>query len=97
MRSRLSLVIPLGTALAVVTAPLAAQDPEVPGPSFKDVHSLHDIGSSTISPDGSTIAFTVRTTDWDENRYDTEIWLVRDGGEPFQLTRTPEGSSGGAE
>ena len=97
MRSRLSFLICLSLASGVLAAPLPAQEPEIPGPSFEDVLSLHDIGGSAISPDGGTIAFTVRTTDWDENRYDTEIWLVREGGEPFQLTRTADGSSGGAE
>ncbi|NIM49942.1 MAG: prolyl oligopeptidase family serine peptidase [Gemmatimonadales bacterium] len=65
----------------------------MPGPSFEDILSVKSVGSPAISPDGRTIAYTVRTTDWDENRYDTEIWLVRNGEEPFQLTRTKEGSS----
>jgi len=41
------------------------------------------------------IAFSVTTTDWENNRFDQEIWLVADGGEPFQLTRTEPGSSTG--
>jgi dipeptidyl aminopeptidase/acylaminoacyl peptidase len=73
--------------------PLCAQESEVPGPSFEDILSLHDIGTAVISPDGREIAYTVRATDWEENRYDTEIWLIREGNEPFQLTRTPDGSS----
>jgi len=41
------------------------------------------------------IAYTVRTTEWDENRYDQEIWLFREGEPPFQLTRTTDGTSTG--
>lgn len=67
---------------------------DVPGPGFEEVLSLRSIGSPAISPDGKSIAFSVRTVDWKENRYDGEIWLVRDGEKPFQLTRTKDGSSG---
>ena len=41
------------------------------------------------------IAFSVTTTDWEENRFDQEIWLVAGEDEPFQLTRTEPGSSTG--
>lgn len=41
--------------------------------------------------------YTVQTTDWNENRFDTEIWLSKNGGPPFQLTNTSKGSSSGAE
>ncbi|MEM1123148.1 MAG: S9 family peptidase, partial [Bacteroidota bacterium] len=39
------------------------------------------------------VAFTVSTTDWENNRFDTEIWLSKNGKTPFQLTRTKDGSS----
>jgi dipeptidyl aminopeptidase/acylaminoacyl peptidase len=72
------------------------QDPEtLPGPSFEDVLSLERVGSPRVSPDGRSIAYSLRTTDWENNRYDTEIWLAREGEEPFQLTRTQDGSSFG--
>lgn len=66
----------------------------IPGPSFEEVISIRSVGGPVISPDGRSIAFSVRTTDWKNNRYDSEIWLVRDGEKPFQLTRTKNGSSG---
>jgi len=67
--------------------------PQIPGPSFKDVLSLKSAGDPVISPNGKDILFTVTQPDWDKNRYDTEIWLSRDGGEPFQLTQTTDESS----
>jgi len=88
---RLTLVLLLLTATSITS--LHAQQPAVPGPSFEDIMDLRDIGGAVISADGNTIAYTVRTTDWDENGYDTEIWLVRLGAEPFQLTSTNKGSS----
>ena len=63
------------------------------GPDFKAVLSLPSVGDPRISPDGSAIAYTVREADWKKNRYDTEIWLARKGGDPFQLTRTKDESS----
>ena len=50
-------------------------------PSFEDVISLRQAGGIAISPDGRSVAYTIRTTDWKENRFDNEIWLSRDGGE----------------
>jgi len=65
----------------------------IPEPSFKQVLSLKSVGSPVISPDGKNIIFTVRSVDWKENKYDTEIWLASEGEEPYQLTRTKDGSS----
>lgn len=61
--------------------------------SFEQVLSLRSVGSPVISPDGKHIAYTVSSTDWKNNTYDTEIWLAREGETPFQLTRTEDGSS----
>jgi len=74
------------------TIPLWAQT-DIPGPSFEEVISLRSAGSPEISPDGRSIVFGIRTVDWKKNGYDSEIWLVRNGEEPFQLTRTVDGSS----
>ncbi len=78
---------------ARAATPQDVADP--PGPSFKEVLSLQSVGAPRIAPDGRMIAYTVRTTEWDENRYDQEIWLFREGEPPFQLTRTTDGSSTG--
>lgn len=62
-------------------------------PSFEEVISLRSIGGVTLSADGKHIAYTVQTTDWNENRFDTEIWLSKNGSSPFQLTNTAKNSS----
>ena len=55
------------------TAPLAL--PRVP-PTADQILSLKRAGSPEISPDGRWVAYTVRETNWDDNAYETEIWLA---------------------
>lgn len=61
--------------------------------SFEKWVSLKSTASPIISPDGKTIVYTVTSTDWAANSYDSEIWMYKEGGEPFQLTRTNKSSS----
>jgi dipeptidyl aminopeptidase/acylaminoacyl peptidase len=62
-------------------------------PTFEEVISLRSVGSVTISEDGKQIAYTVQTSDWNDNRFDTEIWISKNGEKPFQLTNTSKNSS----
>ena len=64
--------------------------------SFEKWISLKGVFAPLISPDGKTIVYTVGTTDWSSNNYDSELWMVREGQQPLQLTRTAKGSSFGA-
>src|SRR5258705_5872906 len=45
-------------------------------PTVDQILSLKRAGSPEISPDGRWVAYTVRETNWDENAYETEIWLA---------------------
>ena len=83
----------VATAFGLVVAVQAGALAQVPGPSFKDVINLQSVGSPAISPDGKAVAYTIRTTDWKDNRFDTEVWLWRQGAGSIQLTRSPKGSS----
>ncbi|MCJ7755681.1 MAG: S9 family peptidase, partial [Thermoanaerobaculales bacterium] len=71
--------------------PVAFSDPD-----FRAVLSLESAGDPKISPDGSTVVYTVRNADWDDNRFDSELWMARRGEEPFPLTRTEGESSSDA-
>jgi dipeptidyl aminopeptidase/acylaminoacyl peptidase len=62
-------------------------------PTFEEVISLRGINAVSLSADGKHIAYTVQATDWNENRFDTEIWLSKNGGKPFPLTNTSKNSS----
>ncbi len=91
-RLALAIVALASSSPAARPHPALAQD--LPGaPSFEDVLSLESVGEVALSPDGTTVAFTVRATDWKDNRYDTEIWIAPADGDPHPLTRTPGGSS----
>lgn len=96
---RYTLLPALAVSLLSTTAGVGAEETGSPaadlpeGPDFKDVLSLSGLGGAVIAPDGSAVAYTVTTTDWEENRYDTEVHLARRGDEPLQLTRTGEESS----
>jgi len=63
-------------------------------PTFEQVLSLKGPGSVQISPDGKHVLYTVSSTEWSENRYDSELWLSKNGGKPFPLTYNSGGSSG---
>jgi len=65
--------------------------------SFEKWISLKTVGSPIISPDGKTIVYTQNSTDWANNTYDTELWMIREGSEPIQLTRTAKSSSSMAD
>ena len=64
--------------------------------TFEQWISLKQAGGVQVSPDGKHLAYTVTSTNWSANNYDTEVWLSRDGGKPFQLTQTQNGSSNAA-
>ncbi len=81
----------------MISSLVLAQENTVPGPSFKDVLELKSASNPKMSPDGRSVLFSVRQVDWEENGYDSEIWLSRHGSKPFQLTRTQKGSSSSYE
>jgi dipeptidyl aminopeptidase/acylaminoacyl peptidase len=80
----------------IVTAmTLVAQQPSGAklAPSVDQILSLKRVGSPEISPDGRYVAYTVRDTNWDENAYETEIWLADTTlGTTFQLTNAKKSS-----
>ncbi len=71
-------------SIAVFVNTSLAQTPKTP--SFEDVISLRSVANSVISPDGKHVVFESQLVDWEENRYDTELWLSKDGEIPFQIT-----------
>ena len=75
------------------TALFAQKDASV---SFEKWISLKSYGGPIISPDGKIIVYSVSGTDWANNAYDNELWMVKDGEVPVQLTRTNKNSSGNA-
>ncbi len=58
-----------------------------------DVHRLVDVSDLAISPEGVWVAYSVETTDIDEDRYSSDLYMVSWGGETrVQLTHTEKHS-----
>ncbi len=86
----------LASLLIVVCAlPAPAAVPQSAHPfSIHDMVAMDRISDPQVSPDGTWIAFVVRTTDLEANRGRTNLWLVsRDGTDLRQLTSHPDSDS----
>ncbi|HLO81301.1 MAG TPA: S9 family peptidase [Chitinophagaceae bacterium] len=68
-----------------------------PSIRFENVVSLKQCNGAMISPSGKHVLFIINSTDWENNSYDAEIWLSKDGTEPYQLTNTAKGNSFAAD
>ena len=87
--------------VALTCAVPVAQERHVP--TFEQIIELKRPGTTAISPDGRYVAFTVNETNWDDNAYETEIFLVaatggelpahRSFSEGVQLTRAKKSST----
>jgi len=77
-------------SLALPAARPQAQTPS--GPSIDDLLNLKRVGGPAISPDGRQVAFTIRETNWDENAFETEIW-IGGSGPARQLTNAKKSST----
>src|SRR5580658_10835750 len=74
---------------ACVVFALSAQTPTI-----EQSLNLKSAGSPRISPDGRYVAYTVSETNWEENSFDTQIWMVMTAtGERYQLTHAKKSSS----
>ncbi len=62
-------------------------------PSIKETHSLLVPSNPQISPNGQHVVFQTRSVDWEANRFDTEIWISKNGAKPFPLTNSLSSSS----
>lgn len=61
--------------------------------SVEDLVRLNRVSDPVLSPDGKTVAFTVRETDMAANRGRTDLWsldLATKGAQPRRLTSHPE-------
>ncbi len=80
--------------LSAGTAPVAQTPPSVTAPTIDQLLELKRVGSPAISPDGRFVAYTVRETDWEDDAYETQIWVADvKTGEVRQLTRGDKSSS----
>jgi dipeptidyl aminopeptidase/acylaminoacyl peptidase len=83
-------LLALGCLLLIPTGPVSAQEV---GPPFESLLSVESVGNFAISPNGRGVVYEVRSTDWEGNRYHTDLWLAGGDTTPFRLTRSTKGSS----
>ncbi len=81
-------------ALGIVTAAARPGMQSSPGPAIDDIINLKRVGTPAISPNAQLVAYTIRETNWDENTYETEIWIGDAAtGQSRQVTNAKKSSS----
>jgi dipeptidyl aminopeptidase/acylaminoacyl peptidase len=73
MKNAVAFAVVVAASVANATAQSAASRT---APSVDQILSLKRVASPEISPDGRMVAYTVRETNWDDNAYETQIWLA---------------------
>jgi dipeptidyl aminopeptidase/acylaminoacyl peptidase len=88
--ARIALIF-VALASIVATAPSGATTV----PTIDQSISLKTVGGIHISPDGRWVVYEQQQTDWKENAYVTQLWLVdtTGSGKPLQLTRGKKSST----
>ena len=90
--SKFQLAVSIVGAVGLALSAAHAQSPS--GPSIDEVINLKRVGSPVISPNGQHVAYTIRETNWDENAYETEIWVADVAtGQSRQVTNGRKSSS----
>src|SRR5579871_1291584 len=73
---------------------LAALTLSAQTPTIEQSLNLKTAGSPRISPDGRYVAYTVSETNWEDNAFETQIWMEMPAtGERYQLTHAKKSSS----
>ena len=76
-------------ALLLIPVALAAQTP-----SIEQSLNFKTVSSPRISPDGRYIAYVVSEANWEDNSFQTQIWMAMTAtGERYQLTHAKKSSS----
>src|SRR5213593_4492330 len=82
-------------ALLLVSAFLAAAPAAAATPTLDESLSLMSVRNPQSSPDGRFVAYERQETDWKENAYPAQIFVVEvASGRAVQLTRGKKASSG---
>ncbi len=79
----------LGLGCLLAAGAAAGQPPRPFG--LDDLAKIREVSEPDLSPDGTQVAYTVRTTDLKEDRHETHVWMTSwDGGETVRLTTGKE-------
>ena len=79
--------------MALVLSPLSL-GAAAETPTIDQSLSLKSVSNPRISPDGRYVAYQVSETNWEENAFETEIWIaVVSTGDRYQLTNGKKSSN----
>jgi dipeptidyl aminopeptidase/acylaminoacyl peptidase len=88
-RDGMKILLTLTALIFLFSNSLVAQSKRAMIP--EDLFKIKLVEDPQISPDGKWIAFTVSEPILEEDRYNSDIWLISlRGGEPKQLTYSPK-------
>jgi dipeptidyl aminopeptidase/acylaminoacyl peptidase len=64
-------------------------------PTIDQNLNLHSAAGPQISPDGKHVAYEISKTNWEENAFETEVWVAHVAAphDPYQLTAGKKSSS----
>src|SRR5437762_10623139 len=80
------------TLLATLPSLILAQGKRVP--TVDDLLNLRSASSAQIAPAGAWVAYIVTETDWKNDNFVSQLWVVRsDGSDAHQLTRGEKSAS----
>ncbi len=83
----------LALLLASVLSPFAVAG-HAQTPTIEQSLDLKSVGGPAISPDGRYVAYQVQKTNWEDNAFETEIWMaVTATGECYRLTNSKKSST----
>ena len=90
-RLKFPLIATLSLALLLQAAAVSAA--AAAPPTIDQLVELKRVQAVALSPDASLAAYVVREASWDENAFETEIWLADTRtGETRQLTNAKKSS-----
>ena len=63
-------------------------------PTIDQSIAMKGVSNPQLSPDGKWVAYTLTRTNWDDNAYDTDVWLANTAtGDRFQLTHSKKSNN----
>jgi dipeptidyl aminopeptidase/acylaminoacyl peptidase len=81
-------------SFALIASSPARAAPAMKGMTVDDMLAMQRVSEPVLSPDGASLAFTVRETDVEANRGRTDVWLVAtSGGDARRFTTDAENDS----
>jgi len=87
----LALIVASGNSTVIGQVTSGSEQSKKPAPTIDQWLSLKTIlkreASPRISPDGRSVAYSIRTAVWETNSFDDQIWIANvSSGESYQLT-----------